>query len=66
MYTLHFYAGTHKYWLRSKFEDCLAGGLPVFISEFGTCDSTGRGAIDYTQSEAWKEMIDQYNLSCIA
>ncbi len=66
MYALHFYAGTHKYWLRSKLEDCITGGLPVFISEFGTCDSTGRGDVDHSQSEAWKELIDYYNLSYIA
>ena len=63
MYSLHFYAGTHKYWLRSKLEDCIKGGLPVFISELGTCDSTGSGKVDYNQSEAWKELIDKYNLS---
>ncbi len=66
MYALHFYAGTHKYWLRSKLEDCLEGGLPVFISEFGTCDSTGRGEVDHTQAEAWKKLIDKHNLSYIS
>jgi endoglucanase len=63
MYVLHFYAGTHKDALREKATTCLEGGLPIFISEFGTCDASGNGAIDYEQSGLWKELIDKYGLS---
>lgn len=63
MYTLHFYAATHKDDLRSRLKTCVDGGLPVFISEFGTCDASGNGANDFGQTSAWMELIEEYNLS---
>lgn len=63
MYTLHFYAGTHKDDLRSRLETCVTDGLPVFISEFGTCDASGNGANDFDQTSAWMDLIEDYNLS---
>ncbi len=63
MYALHFYAATHTDWLRSRMENCVNSGLPVFISEFGMCDASGNGAIDTNQSEQWKALIDKYNTS---
>ncbi len=63
MYALHFYAATHTDWLRSRMENCVSNGLPVFISEFGMCDASGNGAIDTNQSEQWKTLIDKYNTS---
>lgn len=63
MYTLHFYAATHKEWLRDRMVKCIKSGLPVFISEFGMCDASGNGKIDVKQSNAWKKVIDDYNVS---
>ncbi len=63
MYALHFYAGTHKDWLRDRMENCIKQGLPVFISEFGICDASGNGALDYNSAEAWKSLIEEYNVS---
>lgn len=63
MYAFHFYAATHTDWLRSRMENCINNGLPVFISEFGMCDASGNGAIDTYQSEQWKALIDKYNTS---
>lgn len=63
MYTLHFYAATHTDWLRSKMENCINSGLPVFVSEFGTCDASGNGAVDFGQSNAWKDIIEKHNVS---
>lgn len=63
MYALHFYAATHTDWLRSRMENCVNSGLPVFISEFGMCDASGNGAIDTYQSEQWKALIDKYGTS---
>ncbi len=63
MYTLHFYAGTHKDSLRKRAQQCIDGGLPVFISEFGICDASGNGKLDYDSANAWKELIDKNNLS---
>lgn len=63
MYTLHFYAATHTDWLRNKMESCINSGLPVFVSEFGTCDASGNGGVDVGQSNAWKDLIEKHNVS---
>lgn len=63
MYALHFYAGTHTDWLRNRAQQCMNGGLPVFVSEFGMCDASGNGANDFGQADKWMELIDQYNIS---
>jgi endoglucanase len=63
MYALHFYAATHTDWLRNRVTQCIDGGLPVFISEFGICDASGNGAIDYNQAAEWMSLIEKYNLS---
>lgn len=63
MYALHFYAATHTDWLRNRASQCIDSGLPVFISEFGICDASGNGGIDYNQSAEWMNLIKKYNLS---
>lgn len=63
MYTLHFYAATHKDFLRDRMEMCISRGLPVFVSEFGICDASGNGAVDIEQANLWKDMIEKYNVS---
>ena len=55
MYTVHFYAGTHKAELRSACDAALAKGTPIFISECAACDASGDGAID---AESWQEWSD--------
>ena len=66
MYSLHFYAATHKEGLRAKAERALAEGLPVFIDEFSICDASGDGVIDYESAAAWVELIQKHGLSYIA
>ncbi len=63
LYALHFYAATHKDWLRDRARSCIEGGLPVIISEFGMCDASGNGSNDFNQAGQWMELIRQYNLS---
>lgn len=43
VYALHFYANTHTDWLRNRLKNCYNKGLPVLVSEFGTCDASGNG-----------------------
>ena len=45
MYALHFYAATHKEYLRQKSDIALKLGLPIFVTEFGICDASGNGTI---------------------
>ena len=65
MYTLHFYAGTHKDNIRNKLTTARNAGTPVFISEFSICDASGNGGIDYTSANAWKKLINDNNVSYV-
>lgn len=65
MYTLHFYAATHKDDLRTKLMSAHEAGLPIFVSEFGICDASGNGQIDYESANAWIELLDSYNMSYV-
>lgn len=63
MYALHFYAGSHTDWLRSRCEECIGKGLPIFVSEFGMCDASGNGANDFSQASQWLDLIRRYDIS---
>ena len=65
MYTMHFYAGTHKQWLRDR-RTPLSGRSPVFISESGGMEFNGNGPIDYKEWQEYVDWINQNNLSWIS
>lgn len=58
MYTVHFYAGTHRQWLRDRTDAAMKAGIPVFISESAGMEASGDGKIDY---EEWQRYIDWMN-----
>ena len=63
MYTLHFYAATHKEDLRSRMQQAARAGTPVFVSEFGLCDASGNGGNDLTQAQSWIDTMDSLGIS---
>ncbi len=63
MYTLHFYAGTHKEKLRSNMISAIIAGLPIFVTEYGICNADGNGALDYESVQAWVDTMNAYNIS---
>ena len=63
MYTLHFYAGSHKDDLRNRLETCAQNNLPVFVSEFGMCDASGNGANDFDSTTKWLDLLNKYQIS---
>ena len=65
MYTLHFYAATHKDSLRSKMKSALDKGLPIFVTEFGISDASGNGKIDEAEGDKWIDALNQYNISWV-
>ena len=66
MYTLHFYAATHKDSLRKTMQNAINSGLPIFVTEFGTCDASGSGGNDFNSANAWVELMDKNSVSyCI-
>ncbi|MBQ8527444.1 MAG: cellulase family glycosylhydrolase [Lachnospiraceae bacterium] len=65
MYALHFYATTHTDWLRDRMNKAIDAGLPIFVSEFGTCDASGSGAFDEYQSNEWIKALDAKGVSYV-
>jgi endoglucanase len=63
MYTLHFYAATHKQELRDRGDYALNKGLPVFVSECAGMEASGDGAINYEEWAEWQAWMDEHGLS---
>ncbi len=66
MYTLHFYAATHKQSLRDKADYALSKGLPLFISECAGMEATGNGYLDQESWREWREWAAKNSLSWVA
>lgn len=62
-YTLHFYAATHKQALRDKATKALGNGMALFVTEWGTCTSTGNGALDPGETSTWMSFLSQNSIS---
>ncbi|MEN3013433.1 MAG: cellulase family glycosylhydrolase, partial [Endomicrobiia bacterium] len=65
MYVLHFYAATHGSNYRHKAQTAINAGLPLFVSEFGTCEYTGNGRYDFNETDAWINFLEQYKISWV-
>ena len=65
MYTMHFYAGTHKKWLRDRTDEAIEKGLPVFISECAGMEASGDGPLDNNEWEDFVRWMDEKKLSWI-
>lgn len=65
MYALHFYAATHEDDLRRALSTAVAGGLPVFVTEFGICEASGAGEIDYASANLWVRLMNELDVSYI-
>ncbi|KAA3615846.1 MAG: glycoside hydrolase family 5 protein [Calditrichaeota bacterium] len=63
VYSLHFYASSHKQNLRNKAKIALENGKALFVSEFGICEYTGSGIIDSVEVAAWFDFMDKNNIS---
>lgn len=65
MYTMHFYAGTHKQWLRDRTDEAIKKGLPIFVSECAGMEATGNGPLDIAEWQKWIEWMEARKLSWI-
>ena len=63
MYTLHYYAGTHGASLRTKAETAMNNGIALFVTEFGTVNADGGGAVDVASANTWFDFLDEHHLS---
>ena len=65
MYTLHFYADTHRDNIRNKAQIALDKNLPIFVSEFGICDASGNGNINEEEANKWIEFLNNNSISWV-
>jgi endoglucanase len=65
MYTLHFYAATHKQQLRDRGDYALQKGLPIFISESAGMESSGNGPLNETEWNEWIHWAEKHKISWI-
>lgn len=63
MYTLHFYADTHKQDLRNAADVALSKNCPLFVTEFGTCNSSGNSGFNVEESVEWFKWMKENNIS---
>lgn len=58
-YTLHYYAATHKQYLRDVAAQALSKNIALMVTEMGTCEASGSGYLDEAESRAWWSFLDQ-------
>ena len=66
-YTFHFYASSHTVSGSGSQGDnvvsAIKSGLPVFVTEWGTCEYTGNGKINSSANTSWQKWLNTYDLS---
>lgn len=65
MYTLHFYAATHKQSLRDRGTYALQKGLPIFISESAGMEASGDGPLNELEWLKWIDWAEQNRISWV-
>ena len=65
MYTLHFYANTHRQFLRDRADYALGKGLPLFVSECASMEASGDGPIDREEWNLWLDWMKQHSISWV-
>ena len=63
-YSIHYYAATHKQWLRDDGAIALKNGVALFATEYGTTRADGNGMCDLAESQRWWDWLDANNVGC--
>ena len=66
VYSLHYYAATHKQHLRDKADVALSRGLPLFVSECAGMEATGNGPINHKEWKIWMEWMENNQISWVS
>ena len=61
-YTLHFYAGTHGQSLRNRAITAMNNGIALFVTEWGTVNASGDGAVATGSVNTWMNFCRTHNL----
>lgn len=62
-YALHFYAASHKQWLRDVATAALNNGVALMVTEFGTTEASGNGKVDEEETRKWWQFLDDNQIS---
>jgi endoglucanase len=65
MYTVHFYAATHKQQLRNRSDYALKKGIPIFISESAGMEASGNGPMNYDEWYKWIDWAERHQISWV-
>lgn len=65
MYTLHFYAATHKQELRDRADYALSRGLPLFVSECAGMEASGDGPVNQQEWDTWRGWMKKNDISWV-
>jgi endoglucanase len=65
MYTMHFYAATHKQFLRDRCDEALKKGIPIFVSESAGMEATGNGPLNLEEWNTWINWMEERNISWV-
>uniref|UniRef100_A0A914DPG8 Glycoside hydrolase family 5 domain-containing protein n=1 Tax=Acrobeloides nanus TaxID=290746 RepID=A0A914DPG8_9BILA len=65
VYTMHYYTNLPDTNIQ-KAKTAIALGLPIFVSEYGVCDSHGNGTVNYNVSQAFWDFTDSNQLSYLS
>jgi endoglucanase len=65
MYTVHFYAATHKQSLRDRSNYALQKGIPIFVSESAGMEASGNGPLNEEEWTKWIEWMEKEKISWI-
>ena len=65
VYSLHFYAASHKDNIRRKAEYAINRGLPLFVSECSPSFADGNGKLDKKEFAKWLKLLKQNDISFV-
>ena len=63
LYTLHFYAASHKEDSRAAVAEASAQGLPIFVTEYGVTAANGGFPRDLESADLWVELLERERIS---
>ena len=62
-YTFHYYANSHGSSQMRNADRAMAAGLSVFVSEWGTGNSDGKGTPNLDKNQQWQDWMNENKLS---
>ena len=66
MYTIHFYAASHRGDIRQNVLTALNSGIAVMATEWSTTEAWGGGTPNEAEADLWLAMLDANNISWMA